>query len=173
MSVNRKRKKLEEKGLLTYYADFCHGEYGVNDFPSKELYIIKFKSGVTREDYIEFMKADKKYKEFLSMFVVEASLGEKDGRLSLIMIMNGKNTAELVEMFNSQLVNMLRENFGENCIIDIITARITDTLRTKHNYLPHVNVENGIMKRDWPDEWIFVDRKNHAPIKKITGRANF
>ena len=27
-----------------------------------------------------------------------------------------------------------------------------------HNYLPHVNIENGRIKKDWPDEYIFVNK---------------
>ncbi len=97
MSINRKRKRLEEAGLISYYADFSHGEHGTGDFLAKQLYIIKFVGGITREQFIRFISTNLNYRKFMSMYAVESYLGEKDGRLALIIILIGKNTTELVE----------------------------------------------------------------------------
>jgi len=171
MSVNRKRKRLEEKGLINYYTDFAHGERGTQDFLAKQLYIIKFLGGITREQFLRFVSSDHNYRKFMSMYAVESYLGEKDGRLALIIILNGKNTTELVESFNSTVMSMFREHFGENSVRDIITARITDLIRTHHNYLPIINMDNGVMKQDWPDDYIFVSRDSYG-LKEHMGKLS-
>jgi len=173
MSVNRKRKRLEQSGLISYYTDFCHGERGTQDFYAKQLYIIKFVGGLTREQFLRFIANDKQYNEFMSMYAVEAYLGEKDGRLSLIIILNGKNVTELVEIFNSTIISMFRTAFGEDSIKDIITARVTDLIRTHHNYMPMVNMEDGIIKDDWPNNWIFVSRESYGLKGMITKTSDF
>jgi len=53
MSVNRKRKSLEKRGLISYYCDFAHGGQGTQDFFVRQLYIVKFKGGVTREQFLK------------------------------------------------------------------------------------------------------------------------
>ncbi|MBN2457766.1 winged helix-turn-helix transcriptional regulator [Candidatus Woesearchaeota archaeon] len=173
MTVNRKRKNLETRGLISYYADFCHGEHGTQDFYAKQLYIIKFKVGITREQFLNYISEDKKYQKFMSMYTVESYLGEKDGRLSLITIMNGKNIAELVEILNSTIFNMFRDEFGDDSIRNIMTARITDLIRTHHNYLPLVNMKDGTIKKDWPDEWIFVTRESYGIKERIGKQSDF
>ena len=32
----------------------------------------------------------------------------------------------------------------------------TAPIRIKHNYIPMVNMRDGVIKKDWPDEGIFV-----------------
>lgn len=162
MTVNRKRKKLEEAGLIKYYTDFDNGEDGTGDFSATQLYIVKFVVGITRDQFLSFVESNKRYCKFMAKYALESFLGEKDGRLSLIMILCGKNTNELVEVFNSTLLTMYRQHFGEHAVRDIITARITDHVRKHHNYLPLINMEKGILKDDWPDELIFVDSKSHG-----------
>lgn len=162
MTVNRKRRFFEENSLISYYADFCHGESGTKDFHSKQLYVIKFKSNITRDVYLKKMIQNKFDKKFQSQKIIESYLGEKDGRLALIVIVNAKNEAELVETFNGKIIQNLNNSLGEDCIIDITTTRITDLIRTHHNYLPLLNMEKGIIKKDWPDDWIFIDRKSYG-----------
>jgi hypothetical protein len=167
MTVNRKRKKLEEKSMISYYADFCHGEKGINDFSTKELFIIKFNRGITRKGYLNFIKKEKINKNVLPMFVVETYLGEKEGCLALIMIINAKNTAELIDFFNLTIINMLKKEFGNDCILDVITTKLTDLLRIHHNYMPNYNMNKGIIDDKWPDDWIFVNRNSHKINKKL------
>ncbi|MFP4402989.1 MAG: winged helix-turn-helix domain-containing protein [Nanoarchaeota archaeon] len=166
MTVNRKRKKLEENNLISYYTDFCHGEKGINDFFTKELFLIKFNRGITRDDYLNFIKKEKINKNILPMYVAETYLGEKDGCLSLILIINSKNTAELIDFFNSTIINMLKKQFGKDCILDVITTKLTDLIRVHHNYMPNINMKKGIIDSKWPDDWIFVTRNRHKKILK-------
>ena len=173
MTVNRKRKALEKRGLISYYTDFCHGERGTDDFNAKELYIVKFKGGISREQFLTQINREKKYNKFMSMYSVEAYLGEKDGRLCLIIILNGKTPTELVEVFNSTVIAMFREYFGQDAVTDILTARITDLLRTHHNYLPMLNMRDGTIRADWPDDLIFVSRDSYGLFEKRTETSDF
>ena len=51
---------------------------------------------------------------------------------------------------------------------EIITMRISNTLRKNFNYIPMLNMEKGIIKDSWPNEYIFVDeeREKYAKNKR-------
>lgn len=163
MTVNRKRKQLERENLLRYYTSFDTGEFGTGRFKAKQLYIIKFKIGIARKDYIEKVEKDKKFQQFNASYTSLSYLGEKDGHLALVMILDAKTDSLLVDEFSGKIIPHLKEKLGNDCIRGIITTKISNTLRRHHNYLPSINMEKGIMKKDWPDEWIFVDKAISSP----------
>lgn len=156
MTVNRKRKKLEEEGKVLYFTYINNLD---SDFNARQLYIIKFKSGITRELYINKIRGDSKFKEVYSKYVSDSYLGEKDGHLALIMTIDARNESELVEVFNGLIVKSLKSNFGDDAILEIVTSRISLPVRIHHNYLPLINMEKGIVKKSWNDEYLFVERK--------------
>ncbi len=158
MTVNRKRKQLEREGLLKYFTSFDTGEFGTGTFKAKQLYIIKFKIGITRGEYIEKLEKDKRFQQFNASFISMSYLGEKDGHLALIMVLDAETDSLLVDEFSGKIIPHLKEKLGEDCIKEVITTKISNTLRRHHNYLPSINMENGIIKKDWPDDWIFVDK---------------
>ena len=43
MTVNRKRKGLEEEGYLRYFTSLDTGEHGTGKFRAKQIYCVKFK----------------------------------------------------------------------------------------------------------------------------------
>ena len=163
MTINRKRKKLEEKGLLQYYAYLETGEEGTHLFHARQLYIVQFRSGFTTEKYFTYIKQNKRLQKFHSRYVVESYLGEQSGRLALMMIIEAETETQLTEIFNGQIIANLKQHFGENCINSIITAKISVPVRILHNYLPLINMEKGKIKKEWPDEWIFTD----IPTKEL------
>src|SRR6266436_3671440 len=55
-TVRRKRKKLEEEGLLNYYAALDMQESGTHTFGSRHLYIIKFRIGITLKQILDEIK---------------------------------------------------------------------------------------------------------------------
>ncbi len=165
MTVNRKRKLLEKEGLLKYFASFDTGEFGTGTFKAKQLYIIKFKAGITRGEYITKIEEDQKTMGFNAMYISMSYLGEKDGHLALIIVLDAETDSLLVDEFNGKVLPHLKEKLGNDCIREIITTKISNTIRRHHNYLLGINMENGIMKKDWPDELIFVDQLS-KPIKK-------
>ncbi len=167
MTVNRKRKSLEEKGLLKYYASIVHGEDGTNDFHAEQLYVIKLKIGITAQEFLTKIRDDKALQHFNSEHIMMSYLGEKDGHLALMMVVNAYNEQELTESFNGFIIPMLKKHFGDDCIISVETLRIIEPIRKHHNYIPGVNLEKGRIKEDWPDDYIFVDRESfHTSLKK-------
>jgi DNA-binding Lrp family transcriptional regulator len=163
MTVNRKRKKLEAEGMLNYYVDICHSKKGTNDFNAKQLYILKFRSDILKNDIINAFIKDPKMREFSAEHIPESHLAEKDGRLALILFFNAESEIDLIDSFNGKMIPMLKKHFGEDAIIDIITTRIVDLLSVNHNYLPNFNMESGVIKKDWDKRLVFVDRKSYAP----------
>lgn len=157
MTVNRKRKALEEKDLLQYYASVKkHGD-GIGIFGVRQLYIIKLQSGITRQRYIQDIEMNPSLKLFNCTFISSTYLGEKDGHLAIIVILDAVDDTKLMDEFNEKIIGTLKQKFGEDAIREVTTTRITDTVRIHHNYLPKVNMHKGIMKKDWPTELVFVD----------------
>ena len=174
MSVNRKRKILEEKGIISYYVDIKHGEGGTEDFHVKQLYIIKFKIGLTKKIFLEKIKEDKTLKRFNSEYVVESHIGEKEGHLAITTLLNAKNQSELTENFNGKIIPMLKNNFGEDCIISVDTVTISEPIREHHNYIHGVNMKKGIIDPSWPEDYIFVNRESfHKQNEQITLKKTY
>lgn len=157
MTVNRKRKRLEKDRFLRYYVSLDKGEFGLHIFGAKQLYIIKFKIGITRKKYLEIMETDAKWRMFNCRYISLAYIGEKDGHLALMIILDAKDEAHLVEEFNGNIVPFLKEKFGEDAIKEITTASLSKLVRVHHNYMPYINIENGKIKDGWPDDMIFVN----------------
>src|SRR5437870_11635087 len=55
-SVRRKRKKLEEEGLLSYFAALDMQESGTGTFGARHLYVVKFRIGITVKQLVEEIK---------------------------------------------------------------------------------------------------------------------
>jgi len=157
MTVNRKRKKMEEEKLIRYYMSTSKGDSGLQLFGAKRLYIIKLKIGITRENYFEMVERDPNWRMFNSTYISLVYLGEKEGHLALIIILDAKTEGQLVEEFNGKIVPFLKEKLGEDCIEEVITTNLDKLVRVHHNYLPSMNMEKGKIKKNWPDSQIFVD----------------
>lgn len=159
MTVNRKRKQLEEKELIQYYASLKkHGD-GIGIFGVRQLYVIKLKAGITRQRYIEDVELDPSLKVFNCTFISSTFLGEKDGHLAVIVILDAIDDTKLMDEFNEKIIGVLKDKFGDDAIKEISTTRITDVVRIHHNYLPKLNMDKGVMKKNWPSELIFVDKQ--------------
>lgn len=171
MTVNRKRKKLEQRGLIRYFTSLNTGEGGTGRFPAKELYIIKLRIGLTQNMFLTKLEKDNRVKAFHAEHIEFSFLGEKDGHLAIVMIVTAKTESALMEIFNGRLIPFFKENFGEDAVKEVITTNISKPIRLHHNYLPWGNIENARIKEDWSDDWIFVDKpleKAEAGQKKIS-----
>ncbi len=164
MTVNRKRKSLEAKGLLLYFTALNTSDEGTGIFNIRQLYIIKFKTGLTREQYLEGFTKNPNWR--YSENIVNSFLGEKDGHLALILMMEAKTQAELVEIFNGKIILELQKAHGTDAVEDIITTRIDMPVRLFHNYLPLYNMKEGHITEDWPEDYIFADRPMEHMLKK-------
>ena len=143
MTVNRKRKKMEQGEIIRYYTSIKYEEEATGIFHARQLYIIKLKIGLTREIYLDKIKSDKELLGFSAEHIAESYVGEKDGHLALMIIMDAKTETELIESFNGKFVTNIQKLFGEDAIKEVITTKLNIPIRLHHNYLPLINMEKG------------------------------
>ena len=155
-SVRRKRKKLEEEGLLNYFAALDMQETGTGTFGSRHLYIIKFRIGITLKQIIDEIKNEPNVRTIFTDLIYESHIAEIEGRIALIMIIEGKNDSDIVENVQGKVVPSLRKNHGPDSIEEISTIRLLGPIRIFHNYVPLVNMRLGVINEDWPKDAIFV-----------------
>ncbi len=155
-TVSRKRKKLEEEGVINYFVRVNTDMDGIKRFMAKHLYIIKFRTGITKETIINDVKKNPRVKGRFPEIICSSQVAEVDGHLALFMTLEGTSDNEIVENFNGVIVPSFQESFGKDAIMKIHTMRILEDVRFFHNYILKVNIEKGKIKKDWPDDLIFV-----------------
>lgn len=148
-TVSRKRKKLEEANILTYYVS-------ANTKPkARHLYIIKFRMGVTKEKLKKEIKGEPKIKSLFTKMVWLSCFAEIEGHTAIFLFLEGDSETDISEEFHGKHVPLMLKNHGEDSIIDIKSISLGETIRVFHNYLPFINIKNGKIKNDWPLELIF------------------
>jgi len=155
-TVRRKRRKLEEEGLLTYFAALDMQESGTGTFGARHLYIIKFRIGITLKQIVDEIKSEPNVRTIFTDLIYESHMAEIEGRIALVMIIEGKNDADIVENVQGKIVPSLRKNHGPDSIEEISTIRLLGPIRVFHNYVPLVNMRSGVLSADWPKDAIFV-----------------
>ena len=155
-TVNRKRKKLEEKGLLRYYAELKMGFKGTERFNARHMYLVKFRIGISQNQIIDEVKVEPNVGTIFTEFIYESHLAEIEGHTALVLIIEGSSDDEINTSFNEIIIPSLEKNHGRNSIIQITTLRIGKPIRLFHNYLPMVNMEKGKIKSDWDESAIYV-----------------
>ncbi|MBI2139270.1 hypothetical protein HYU13_06785 [Candidatus Woesearchaeota archaeon] len=129
---------------------------GIGTYGAQISYVIKFKIGIQLDKVIEEIRTEPKVKSVFTKYILNSFLIENSGHIGLFIIMEGKNHKEITELFNSILLPSLEKNHGKGCVVGIEAIPIIQELRYFHNYLPIFNMEKGMMKKEWPDENIFV-----------------
>jgi DNA-binding Lrp family transcriptional regulator len=155
-SVRRKRHRLEEEGLLSYFANINLQETGTGTFGARHLYIIKFRIGITVKQIVEEIRSEPNVRSVFTDLIYESHIAEMDGRVALVMIIEGKDAADILDSVQGKIVPSLRKNHGPDSIEEISTLRLLDPIRIFHNYVPLVNMEKGVLRADWTDDAIFV-----------------
>jgi DNA-binding Lrp family transcriptional regulator len=156
-SVNRKRKLLEEKNLINYYCYLNNSDEGTGTFCARGLGIIVLRDGITRKALFEKLSSTEKSLKFMPKHVFQTMIGEYNGNIAIISIIESIRHNDLMEILHAELIPELERYLGQGCIKNIITLPITSITRLFRNYLPHKNISNGIIKEDWPNDYIFVD----------------
>lgn len=154
-TVNRKRKRLEEVGLLSYYTHLNMGSEGTGQLPSRHLYLITFKLGIAQEKLIQEIHEEPNVRTVFSELIYESHLAEIDGHTSLVMIIEGRTDDDINAGFNSRIVPSLQKNHGKDSIVNVSTIRLGPSIRLFHNYIPMVNMERGYLKETWRSDAIF------------------
>ena len=155
-TVNRKRKLLEEEGILHYAAYVDHSGTGTAQMTARQIFIVEFREGITRKTLLDnmgrYMTKGVNRKHIRFNFI-----GEHDGRLSLVLFMESGRHTDLLEIFNAEIVPEFNQMFGERCIARTQVHTLTGIARLFNNYLPGVNMKNGMIRDDWSKDNVFVD----------------
>ncbi len=154
-TVNRKRKKLEEEGYLQFFTSLDTSQNGTGDFRSRQLYIVSFKNGITRYQFYERLKSVE-VNSIMTKHILESHLGEKDGKLTLILVIESRVEEDVLEIFNAEITPLIKSHLGEDAISDVISINLTHNLSLLHNYIPKRNTVLGLMNTQVKKDTIFV-----------------
>ncbi len=157
-TVGRKRQRLEHAGILSYYTHLDLSSRGTGQFGARHLYIIKFRIGITYRQVLEDIQREPFVRSIFTEIIFESHIAEIDGKLAMLLFIDGANETEIVQTVQEQLIPSLLRNHGENSIEAVNTIRVLAPVRTVRNYIQPVNMKDGYIKKDWPDEAIYVGR---------------
>jgi DNA-binding Lrp family transcriptional regulator len=155
-TVNRKRRRLEQEGLLSYYTELDLSPFGAHQYNSRHLYTIKFRIGVTYKRILEEIRAANNLPPTFSRIIHDSHIAEIDGKVALLLYIDGTGAAEVVNTVHEQLIPVLWKMHGSDVIEEITSCRILAPVRVMRNYLPLVNMEEGFIRPDWPLEQVWV-----------------
>ena len=156
-TVSRKRARLEQEGIVAYYTGVDMQSTGTGRFSTQHMLLIKFKLGVTRGQIVQEIRSEPNVANVFSELIRDSYIAEMDGHIALVMVVEGESDSDVAENVQGKIIHSLQKNHGEDSIQELRTIRLLDPIRRLHNYLPMVNMEEGFIKEDWPDEAIFVE----------------
>ncbi len=157
-TVSRKRQRLEQEGILSYFTHVDLSAQGSGQFTTRHLYIIKFRIGITYLQVIRDIREEPNVRSIFTELIFESHLAEVDGKLALLLFIDGESDTNIVQTVQEKLVPNLLRNHGQDSIEEVSTMRVLAPIRFMHNYLPLVNMEDGYLKKEWPDEAIYVGK---------------
>ncbi len=157
-TVARKRQKLEEDGILSFYTNVDLGPQGTGQNLIRQHYTIKFKIGVTLDRLLRDIRNEPKVRSVFTESIIESHVAEMNGHLAMILIVEAASDQALVQTVHEKIIPSLRRNHGHDCIEEIQTMRILAPVRTMRNYVLPVNMKNGYLVKEWPDDAIYVGK---------------
>ena len=157
-TVSRKRQRLEEDGILAYFTHVDLSATGTGQFPVRQQYIIKFKLGVTLQRLLDDIRREPKVRSVFTESILESHIAEMDGHLAMVLTIEGESDQQLVQNVHENLIPSLRRNHGHDCIEEVQTIRLLAPVRVMRNYVMPVNMKDGYLVKDWPDEAIYVGK---------------
>lgn len=155
-TVNRKRRKMEQENLLSYYTELDLGSFGAHQYNSRHLYTIKFRIGVTYKRILEEIRAADNLPAAFSRIIHTSHIAEIDGKVALLLYIDGTGAAEVVNTVHEQVIPVLWKMHGKDVIEEISSCRILAPVRVMRNYLPLVNMHEGFIHPDWPSKQVYV-----------------
>lgn len=162
-TVGRKRQRMEQAGILSYFTHLDLSARGTGQFGARHLYIIKFRIGVTYKQLLEDIQREPFVRSIFTEIIFESHIAEIDGKLAMLLFIDGADETNIVQTVQEQLIPSLLRNHGENSIEAVNTIRVLAPVRTMRNYIQPVNMQHGYIRKDWPDEAIYVgDGNPHA-----------
>ena len=156
-TVSRKRARLEGEGVLTYYTGIETQTTGSSRFTTQHMLLIKFKLGITRGQIVQEISSEPNVANAFSELIQDSYIAEMDGHIALVMVVEGESDSDVADNVQGKIIPSLQKNHGEDSIQELRTIRLLDPIRRLHNYLPMVNMEEGFIRQNWPDDAIFVE----------------
>jgi len=156
-TVSRKRLRLEQEGILSYYTNVDLCSDGAKQFNARHLYIIKFRVGVTYTQLIDEVRQSGDQTVFAES-IFESHIAEIDGKVALLLFVDGDSDLDIVRRIHEELIPILLKNHGDDSIEAVSTLRLLAPVRIMRNYQPLVNMNGGYLRPDWPSEAIYVGR---------------
>ena len=166
-TVSRKRARLEREDILSYYTAVEMQSNGTARFNTQHMIIIKFELGITRSQIVQEICNEPNVANVFSELIRDSYIAETDGHIALVMVVEGESDSDVAESLQGKIIPSLKKNHGESSIVELRTIRLLGSIRREHNYLPMVNMEDGVMRRDWPDEAIFVGQAEEEKDEAI------
>lgn len=158
-TVGRKRQRLEQANILSYFTHVDLSSTGTAQYNTRHLYIIKFRIGVTYRQLVEDIKKEEFVRSIFTEIIFESHIAEIDGKLAMLLFIDGASDTDIVQTVQERLIPSLRRNHGEDSIEEVSTVRILAPVRMMRNYILPVNMEDGYIRKDWPDDAIYVGRE--------------
>jgi hypothetical protein len=156
--VGRKRQRLELDGVLSYHTQVNLTENGTGQFTARHVYIIKFRLGIAVHQIEEEIRREPFERSIFTEVLFESHIAEIDGHVAMLLFIDGASDTDIVQTVQEKIVPSLLRNHGEGSIAEVSTIRLLKPVRVMRNYLPFVNMQNGYIRKDWPDEAIYVGK---------------
>lgn len=169
-TVGRKRLRLEQAGILSYFTHLDLSMRGTGQFGARHLYIIKFRIGVTYKQLLEDIQREPFVRSIFTEIIFESHIAEIDGKLAMLLFIDGADETNIVQTVQEQLIPSLQRNHGEDSIEAVNTIRVLAPVRTMRNYIQPVNMQAGYIRKDWPDEAIYVGQTS-STVPEGTGKG--
>jgi DNA-binding Lrp family transcriptional regulator len=157
-TVGRKRQRLEQDGVLSYHTQVNLTESGTGQFTARHLYVIKFRLGVTVKQVEDDIRREPFVRSIFTEMLFESHIAEIDGNVAMLLYIDGASDTDIVQTVQEKLIPSLLRNHGEGSITEVSTIRLLKPVRVMRNYLPFVNMQDGYIRKDWPDEAIYVGK---------------
>ncbi|MEI6351527.1 MAG: Lrp/AsnC family transcriptional regulator [Verrucomicrobiota bacterium] len=166
-TVSRKRQRLEQEGILSYFTHLDLTASGTGQFNTRHLYIIKFRIGITLRKIQDDIAHEPFVRSIFTEFIFESHIAEIDGKIAILLFIDGESDTDIVATVQEKLIPSLLRNHGDDSIEEVSTMRILAPNRVLRNYMVNVNMCDGYMRKDWPDEAIYVGKE---PIDEVSPR---
>jgi DNA-binding Lrp family transcriptional regulator len=157
-TVSRKRIRLEQEGILSYFTNVDLSGNGAKQYNARHLYIIKFKVGITYNQLVDEIRQESSQQSVFTETIFESHIAEIDGKVALLLFVDGNSDLDIVQRTHEELIPGLLKNHGTDSIESISTIRLLSPVRVMRNYIPMVNMNDGYLRADWPEEAIYVGK---------------
>jgi DNA-binding Lrp family transcriptional regulator len=157
-TVGRKRQRMEQAGILSYFTHIDLSASGTGEYNSRHLYIIKFRIGVSYTQVLEDIKREPFVRSVFTEVIFESHIAEIDGKIAMLLFIDGASDIDIVQTVQEKLIPSLENNHGRGSVEEVSTIRILAPVRAIRNYILPVNIANGYIKKEWPDDAIYVGK---------------